>query len=78
MVILRRYSSLIDRSCMAPLALAMMVTSGLTCHPKVSSVCLSESYIVFFSLWAAMGNLSWQYVNSMNLMTLGEVDVKGG
>jgi hypothetical protein len=51
---------------------------GLTCHPIVQSVCMNGLYLVVLSLCVVIGNLSWQYANSMNCMTCVAVRGKGG
>ena len=57
--------------------LVMIMMRGLTCHPVVPSLCMSGLYFMVISLCAVFGNLSWQYVNSMNCMTFGGVGVRG-
>ena len=62
----------------APLTPTVMMMRGLTCQPAILSVWMSALYFAVFSLCAVFGNMSWQYVNSMNYMTFDEVDVRGG
>ena len=53
-------------SCMAPLTPAMMVMRGSEFHPLFRMVSFSGSYLACLCMRASWGNLSWQYVNSMN------------
>ena len=39
---------------------------------------MSRLYLLDFSLIAWVGNLSWQYVNSMNCMVFDGVEFSGG
>ena len=64
--ILSLVSFFIECSCMAPLTPAVMVMMGLIFHPLLCMVLVSGSYLVCFCVVAWSGNLSWQYVNSMN------------
>jgi hypothetical protein len=50
----------------APLTPTIMVMRGLVFHPLFCSVVISGSYLVCLCVQACSGNLSWQYVNSMN------------
>ena len=56
--VLRFSSSLIGYSWIVPLTPAVIVTSGLTCHPTILSVWMSGLYFSVFSLCAVFGNLS--------------------
>jgi hypothetical protein len=67
--ILRLVSFLMECSCMAPLTPAVMVMRGFTFHPLFCMVLISGSYLACFCSRAWSGNLSWQYVNSMNWTT---------
>ena len=62
----RSASFVMDCSCIAPLTLAVIVIRGFILHPLFCMALISGSY--FVCLWerACSGNLSWQYVNSMN------------
>jgi hypothetical protein len=51
---------------MAPLTPAVMVISGLTFQPLFCMLLISGSYLVCLWVRASSGNLSWQYVNSIN------------
>ena len=53
-------------SCMAPLTLVVMVMSGLVFHMLFCMVLINGSYLVCLYVRACYGNMSWQYVNSMN------------
>ena len=60
-------------SWMAPLTPAVMVISGLTFQPLFCMLLISGSYLVCLWVRASSGNLSWQYVNSINwIVWLGE------
>ena len=60
-------------SWMAPLTPAVMVMIGLVLHPLFCMVLISGSYFVCFRVIACSGNLSWQYVNSINwIVCVGE------
>ena len=63
-------------SCMTPLTLAMMVMRGLVFHPLLCMVLISRSYLVCLCMRACSGNLSWQYVDSINwTVCVGEGDI---
>ena len=64
--ILRSSKFLMDCSCIAPLTPAVMVIRGLVFHPLLCMALISGSYLACFCVMACSGNLSWQYVNSMN------------
>jgi hypothetical protein len=49
--------------CITP---AVMVIRGLIFHPLFCIVFISGSYLVCLCVRACFGNLSWQYVNSIN------------
>ena len=53
------------------------VMRGFTCQLVVMSVWISGLYFAIVLMCAVFGNLSWQYMNSMNCMTFGEVGVRG-
>jgi hypothetical protein len=53
-------------SCMAPLTPDVMVMMGLVFHPLLCRVLINGSYFMCFRMRACSGNLSWQYVNSIN------------
>ena len=60
-------------SWIAPRTPAVMVISGLTFHPLLCMVFISGSHLVCLWVRASSGNLSWQYVNSINyIVCLGE------
>ena len=61
---------LMECSCMAPLTLAVMVIRGLVFHPLFCTVLINGSYFVCLCVRARLGNLSWQYVNSMNWVVI--------
>ena len=64
--ILRLISFSMDCSCIAPLTPAVIVIRGFVFQPLFRIVLISGSYIACFCVRACSGNLSWQYVNSMN------------
>ena len=64
--ILRLVSLVMDCSCIAPLTPAVMVMRGFVFHPLFRMLLISGSYLACFCVRACSGNLSWQYVNSMN------------
>ena len=64
--IFRLASWLIDCSCIAPLTLVVIVIRGFVFQPLFCIVLISGSYFACFCVRACSGNLSWQYVNSMN------------
>ena len=71
--ILSLVSFSMECSCIAPLTPAVMVIRGLTFHPMFCMVLISGLYLVCFWVRAPSGNLSWQYVNSINwIVWLGE------
>ena len=49
-----------------------MVIRGVVCHPWFCMVSLSGSYLSCLCVRAWTGNLSWQYVNSINKTVNGE------
>ena len=53
-------------SCMAPLTPAVIVMRGLIFQPLFWRVLFNGSYLACLCVRACSGNLSWQYVNSMN------------
>ena len=60
-------------SWIAPLTPTNMMIRGLIFHPLFSIVLISGSYLVCLCVRACSGNLSWQYVNSINwIVCLGE------
>ena len=64
--------------CMAPLTPAMMVTRGLVLHPLFCMVLIRGSYLTCLCVKVCSGYLSWQYVNSMNLIVcvgVGDIGV---
>jgi hypothetical protein len=63
---LRSSNFIIDCSCIAPLTPAVMVIRGFIFYPLLCMVLISGSYLACFCVMACSGNLSWQYVNSMN------------
>ena len=56
----------IECSWIAPLIPVVMVIRGLIFQPLFCMVLLSGSYLVCLCVRACYGNLSWQYVNSIN------------
>ena len=68
LAILRLASFSMNCSCIAPLTPAVMVIKGFAFHPLFRIVLISESYFACFCAMACLGNLSWQYVNTMNCM----------
>jgi hypothetical protein len=53
-------------SCIAPLTPAIMIIKKFVSQPLFRSVVISGSYLVCLCVRACLGNMSWQYVNSMN------------
>jgi hypothetical protein len=65
-------------SCMAPLTPAVMVMRGLVFQPLFWMVLFNGLYLACLCVMACSGNLSWQYVNSMNwIVCLGDGDIGG-
>ena len=64
--ILRFASLLMDCSCMAPLTRAVIMMRGLFSNLLFCLALISGSYFACFCVMACSGNLSCQYVNSMN------------
>ena len=60
-----------DCSCIAPLTPAVMVIRGFVFQPWFCRVLINGSYFVCFCMRACSGNMSWQYVNSMNCIVCG-------
>ena len=52
--------------CIVPLTPVVMVIRGLVFHPLFCILLISGSYVVCLCARACYGNMSWQYVNSMN------------
>ena len=65
-MILRLASLLIACLCIAPLTPAVMMIRGFVFQPLFLMVLISGSYFSCFCVRACSGNLSRQYVNSMN------------
>ena len=55
-----------DCSWIAPCTPAIMVMTGWVFHPVCRMARFNGSYLACFCVVACSGNLSWQYVNSMN------------
>ena len=64
--ILSLVSCSIEYAWMAPLTPAVIVMRGLVFHPALCILLINGSYLVCLCVMACSGNLSWQYVNSMN------------
>ena len=64
--ILRLVSLFMECSCMTPLTPAVMVVRGLVFYTLFFMVLISGSYFVCLCERACLGNLSWQYVTSVN------------
>ena len=64
--ILRSVNLVMDCSCKVPLTLAVIVIRGFVFQPLFRIAFISRSYFACFCVRACYGNLSWQYVNSMN------------
>ena len=60
--ILRLDSLLMECLCMAPRTPAIIVIRGFVCHPRFHTLSIKGS----LCMRACSGNLSWQYVKSMN------------
>jgi hypothetical protein len=67
-----------DFSWIVPITPAVMVIRGLTFQPTSLSVWMSGLYLLDLSLMIAMGNLSWEYVNSMIWIIFNGLDSNGG
>ena len=55
-----------DCSCITPLTPAVIVIRGFVFQPLFCILLISGLYFACFCVRAYSGNLSWQYVNSMN------------
>jgi hypothetical protein len=55
-----------DCSCIAPLTPPVMVIRGFVFHPLLCMSLINGLYLACFCVMACYGNLSWQYMNSMN------------
>ena len=75
--ILRLANLVMACSCMAPLTPAVMVMRGFVCHPLLWVLLISGSYLSCLCVRACSGNLSWQYVNSMNCTVYAGVGIIG-
>jgi len=58
--------SFIEGTCVVPLTPAVMTMSGSTFHPRLVMLSISGWYFCFLFSIAFSGNLSLQYVNSIN------------
>ena len=56
----------IQCSWMAPLTPRVIVMRGVVFHPVFGILWTNGSYLVCLFVLACFGNLSWQYVNSMD------------
>ena len=63
---LRSASLLMDFSCIAPLTPFVIVMRGYVFQPLFCMAFINGSYLACFCVMACLGNLSWQYVNSMD------------
>jgi hypothetical protein len=63
---------------MALLAPAVMTMSGAICQPRFRMSFIRFAYFVSFSIIFSGGNLSLQYVNSMNWIVTVELGCVGG
>ena len=59
-------SLLVECLCIAPLNPVVIVIRGFVCHPLCRISLIKGSYLDCFRVMACYGNMSWQYVNSMN------------
>ncbi len=75
--ILRLASLVMACSCMAPLTPAVMVMRGFVSQPLFRVLLTSGSYLSCLCARACSGNLSWQYVNSMNCTVYAGVGING-
>ena len=57
---------LMDCLCIASLTPIVIVIRGFIFHPLFRMALIRGSYLACFCVMACYGNLSWQYVNSMN------------
>ena len=74
--IFKSFNFWMECSCMAPRTPAVIVMMGLVFHPLLRMAWFSGSYLVCFLVIAWSGNLSWQYVNSINwTVWLGDGDM---
>ena len=74
---LRSSNFSMDCSCIAPLTPVVMVIRGFVFHPLLYMVLINGSYLACFCVMACSGNLSWQYVNSMNCIVFVSDGSKG-
>lgn len=63
---------------MAPLTPTVTMISGFICQPFYLSFSYQVGIFTMFSVVASMGNLSWQYVISMNWIVREGSGVAGG
>ena len=75
--ILRLVNLLMECSCIAPLTSAVIVITGFVFHLVFCMLLINRSYLSCLCVMACLGNLSWQYVNSMNCILCVGVGVKG-
>ncbi len=61
----------------SPLTHGVIVMRGLIFHPFFLMALMKGSSLVCFCVMACFGNLSWQYVNSMNFTVYVCEDGKG-
>ena len=64
--IFRSSNFLIDCSCIAPLSPTVIVIRSFVFQPLFRISSINGSYLACFCVMACSGNLSWQYVISMN------------
>ena len=66
--IFRSVNLLMDYSCMAPLTPTVIIMRGFVFQPLFCMLLISGSYLARLCVRVCSGNMSWQYVNSMNCM----------
>ena len=66
-----------DRSCIAHLTPAVIVRRGFVFQPLLRILLISRPYLACLCVRACSGNLSWQYVESMNCIVCVGVRSKG-
>ena len=74
---LRSVSLLMDCSCIAPLTPIVIVMRGFVFQPLFYIAFISGLCLMCFCVMACSGNLSWQYVNSMNCIVCVSAGTKG-
>jgi hypothetical protein len=75
--ILRSVGLLTECLCRASLTPTEIVMKGFVFHPMFCMLLINGSYLACLCVRACSGNMSWQYVNSMNCIMYAGVGSKG-